>query len=138
MDGILRIGLPPPSLADLSEESAELVKGYIELCSHPTVVAGLCAVCGKTVLDIRSSGGEAAASDVASPESGESGSFDGSQIGVASSAAAGMAGIMSRMTVSGGYTVSVSREEGERIAREDARRLRRIRKLSLVRSLQHQ
>jgi TFIIF-interacting CTD phosphatase-like protein len=44
---------------------------------------------------------------------------------------------MSRMTISGGITVSVSQEEGQLIAQQDAQRLRKLRKLSLVLDLDH-
>jgi RNA polymerase II subunit A-like phosphatase len=143
MDGILRIG-PPPSLSDGGtsvEPYNKLVKGYIEICSHPTVVAGLCAVCGKTVIHAKLSDSETGAA--ATAEFGRNNGDDKDGVLAYSSSpdgagvAAGTQAAMSRMTVSGGYTVSVSREEGERIAREDARRLRKIRKLSLVLDLDH-
>lgn len=113
-DGILRIG----NLA--GDEKSTLIVGYVETCSHPTVVAGLCAVCGK-VVEART------ATEVGGDPAGDT--ARGSDTVGAST--------MSQMTVSGGITVTVSEQEGQLIAKQDAERLRKIKKLSLVLDLDH-
>ena len=97
-EGILTVGS--------RKGDSAVVVGYVEPCQHPTVVQGLCAVCGASI------------QPKDDPEQ-ENKDDD-----------------MSRMTVSG-LTVTVSASEGKRIAEQDAERLRKIRKLSLVLDLDH-
>jgi RNA polymerase II subunit A-like phosphatase len=108
-DGILRIGSP---LSTTEGQNSAVVIGYIVKCLHPTVIEGLCAVCGKSMELPTSNNG------AYSPEK-----IDGSVN-------------MSRVTVAG-LTVAISESEGQRMAEEDAERLRSQRKLSLVLDLDH-
>jgi RNA polymerase II subunit A C-terminal domain phosphatase len=101
-DGILRI---PPSNGD-----NKLSIGCIEECIHPTVIEGLCAVCGRPIQ-----------------------ARDLNRQGVNLQPTANS---MSHVTV-GGLTVSISRLEGQRMAQQDAERLRQQLKLSLVLDLDH-
>ncbi|GAX15777.1 RNA polymerase II subunit A C-terminal domain phosphatase [Fistulifera solaris] len=108
-DGILRIGRPPSTTE--GQNSATII-GYIVKCLHPTVIEGLCAVCGNS-MELLTSNKQAY-----SPEK-----VDDSVN-------------MSRVTVAG-VTVTISESEGQRMAEEDAERLRSQRKLSLVLDLDH-
>lgn len=105
-DGLVRMG----RLEGIHQQHDVLI-GFIEECTHPTVIDGLCAVCGKSV-DKTKTPGEASHSEQ-SPQSD-----------------------MSRVTVSG-HTVTVSRAEGQRMAQQDAERLQKRKKLSLVLDLDH-
>ena len=108
-DGIVRMGKRPHGVKD------PLIIGFIEECRHETVIEGLCAVCGKPVK---------------TKPTGDSGTAN-AQTGDSPPASS-----MSRVTVAG-LTVSVSEKEGQRMAQQDAERLRKQRKLSLVLDLDH-
>lgn len=108
-DGILSIG-------GLGPDKNPLAIATIEPCQHPTVIEGLCAVCGKSTLAALKSPLSAAYMAERSSKQQPN---------------------MSRVTVSGGITVSVSETEGMRMAQQDAERLRKQRKLSLVLDLDH-
>ena len=115
-NGIVSIG----SLGGDDEDNR--VIGYVEPCAHPTVVQGLCVVCGQTAqgsLPTTSSSGIYHASTTLHPHEKTKSNN------------------MSQMTVLGGITLSVSETEGKRIAEQDAVRLRQQRKLSLVLDLDH-
>jgi RNA polymerase II subunit A-like phosphatase len=111
-DGIVRMGTG-------KHAGGPSAIGSIEQCKHPAVIGKLCASCGTVV---ESSLELPTGEDFASPMETE--------MGVLPSAN------MSRMTV-GGFTITVSEEEGRRMAQEDAERLRGQRKLSLVLDLDH-
>ena len=87
---------------DVSASSGNRI-GYIEVCTHPTFVEGMCVVCGMSQADVE-------------PADKPSG--------------------VSQVTVAG-QTVSVSKEEGEQMARMDAERLVKAKKLALVLDLDH-
>jgi len=93
--------------------------GYIEPCSHPAVVDGMCGVCGMPLK---------ATSNVPIPSSASS---DGHSLQGERPAN------MKQVTVSGGLTFTVSEEESQAIAQQDARRLKQLKKLSLVLDLDH-
>lgn len=107
VDGIVRIGR--------KTDQSEQVIGNIEPCTHPAVVDGLCGVCG--VFLPRTSSTEDNSKDMAS----EGSSYES----------------MSRVTVSGGLTFTVSEQEGKQMAQQNAQRLRKHRKLSLILDLDH-
>lgn len=111
-DGILQMGKPDDVIG---KQSSALIIGYIRKCLHPTVIEGLCAVCGKSMEPSEPN------NQAYSPEMGNG----NDQIMN-----------MSRVTVAG-LTVAITESEGQRMAIEDAGRLRRQRKLSLVLDLDH-
>lgn len=106
-DGLVRVGVPP----DLMQETESyLIIGFIEECRHPTVVDNLCAVCGALIESKPSQFLGDPSPDI--PQN------------------------MSQVTVAG-HTIAISEAEGQRIAEQDAERLRRQRKLSLILDLDH-
>ena len=113
MTGFVRI-----SGAVNSSTSAKAI-GYIEPCSHPAVVDGLCGVCGMPMTRK-----DPSSISVSAP-SGD----DPSQL---SSPRA-----MSQVTVSGGLTFTVSEQESIQIGKQNAQRLKDLKKLSLVLDLDH-
>ena len=110
MTGILRILKSPNS-------DNPLEVGYLEGCDHPTVVNGLCVVCGAPVKDT-------------TPK------FDPDTDNV-DNATTESKNNQQRITVAGGVTMTVSEREGMRLAREDTQRLQKLKKLSLVLDLDH-
>lgn len=122
-DGIVRMG--PRYSKNEGDNGNEIeVIGHIELCLHATVVDGLCAVCGKRS-GSGSSGqqhGNSSSSSTSQSNNNKNGNSNNNR--------------MSRVTVSG-LTVTVSDEEGRRMAEQDTERLRKQRKLSLVLDLDH-
>lgn len=135
-DGIIQFGKP-------AQASDALVIGAILQCEHPTVVSGMCAVCGQSVLsttttassnddDTKSSFAGAFGNGLKKDHATNDGTTSQQQ---SSSSAAG--GGLTRVTVSGGVTMSISASEGQRMAQQDAVRLRKQSKLSLVLDLDH-
>lgn len=134
VDGIVRTHLPPPGSAlppqlendDNNGNSSTrpaapmIVVGYMEACPHPTIVDGLCAVCGATVTIHTTN--TAPTTDASSSSTSQNGTPSTST--------------MSRMTV-GGLNVTVSHAESVRMAHHEAQRLHKLRKLSLVLDLDH-
>ena len=121
VDGILRIGPPPPTKQIQPQQQNNAIFGYIEECQHPTVLEGMCAVCGatletttKSTHNNNSSSQQSKTPITASPTNKAT----------------------SHLTVAG-FTVQVSKAEGERMAAQDAARLTKLRKLSLVLDLDH-
>jgi RNA polymerase II subunit A-like phosphatase len=112
-DGIVRMG-PRVSKNEGDNGNEIEVIGYIEVCLHATVMDGLCAVCGKA--------GNSSSSSSSQSNINRNGNSNKNK--------------MSRVTVSG-LTVTVSDEEGRRMAEQDAERLRKQHKLSLVLDLDH-
>jgi NLI interacting factor-like phosphatase len=104
--GFLRIGSKGET-----EDNSRCI-GSIDACAHPAVVDGLCVVCG---LSIPSD------SPTSSTEQDQStgGKHPTSQA-------------MSQLTVSGGLTFAVSKQEGMRMGKQNTERLRTQRKLSLI------
>lgn len=102
----------------------KLAIGYIEPCSHPAVVDGLCGVCGIPMPKDSSA-------NVPVPSSLSS------STGNSSSQQSSAPRAMSQVTVSGGLTFTVSEQEGIQIGRQNAARLKQLKKLSLVLDLDH-
>jgi NLI interacting factor-like phosphatase/BRCA1 C Terminus (BRCT) domain len=115
-DGIVRMDIPTTTLQQ--KANGEII-GYIEECQHPTIIEGMCAVCGTKPGTMSDS----VPSISKFPSESE-------QLKAATASS------MSRMTVSG-LTVSVSEAEGRRMARQDSLRLQKMHKLSLVLDLDH-
>lgn len=146
-DGIIQLG----QIGTPETKDDPLVIGYICPCDHPTVIENLCAVCGQSMIPIHPSGPL-----LSSPSSSSSSTFargERSDYSDTSSSAYHHVNdwnshnsndndntnhnAMSRITVSGGVTLTVSETEGLRLAQEDAERLRKLKKLSLVLDLDH-
>jgi RNA polymerase II subunit A C-terminal domain phosphatase len=122
VDGIVRIYkfvVPNP------KEGRDIEIGSIVQCQHPTVVSGLCAVCGVTLKT------NVLPNDDLSP-----GTMETTNTNSAPNSNARNTNGMTVMTVSG-MTVSISEAESKRMAQEDTQRLRALRKLSLVLDLDH-
>jgi RNA polymerase II subunit A-like phosphatase len=117
-DGIVRMG-PRFSKSEGDDASENEVIGHIEVCLHATVMGGLCAVCGKSS---GSGGQQNGNSSTSQSNNNKNGNSNNNR--------------MSRVTVSG-LTVTVSDEEGRRMAEQDTERLRKQKKLSLVLDLDH-
>ena len=93
--------------------------GFIELCKHPTVVGTLCGVCGM-------------------PMNGKS----QNSIAVPASPSIGdpkpsAPKATTQVTVAGGLTFTVSEQESIQIGKQNAQRLKQLKKLSLVLDLDH-
>lgn len=93
--------------------------GFIELCKHPTVVGTLCGVCGM-------------------PMKGKS----QNSIAVPASPSVGdpkpcAPKTTTQVTVAGGLTFTVSEQESIQIGKQNAQRLKQVKKLSLVLDLDH-
>ena len=119
-DGICRKIDSPPTVAT----QTDVIVGWIDPCRHPTMISGLCAVCGTKVT-----------SDVPDPDQG---SFSPSSVSstTADDNNNNVSQNMTLMTVSG-MTVKVSDSESKRMALADTKRLEGIKKLSLVLDLDH-
>lgn len=94
-----------------SEDNPRAI-GFIEPCSHPAIVGNMCAVCG-TPIEKKSEASENV--PAVSGKISKAQSMHTSQI-----------------TVSGGLTFEVSKDEQVRMGKQNARRLRQLKKLSLV------
>ena len=112
---------------------------YVEPCTHPAIVGGLCAVCGA-----RLAGGGGGAKGGTPPPASSSFSPTAAAPGASapppyslSSASATALASGGHLTVSGGITVSVSEGEARSIAAHSSARLRAARRLSLVLDLDH-
>lgn len=121
-DGICR-KVDVPTIAS----ETDVIIGWIDPCRHPTIIAGLCAVCGTKV-----------SNNVPVTEEGTSSTISSSSYsaGTEMSTENNMNQNMTLMTVSG-MTVTVSGCESKRMALEDTKRLEGIKKLSLVLDLDH-
>ena len=118
-DGLVRMGPPKDSVTALDK----LGIGYIEACGHPTVIDQLCAVCGKPI-EAKVLGRQQIRDPAVHPVSS------------AQTRNAESRSNMSHVTVSG-LTVSISETEAQRMSQQDAQRLRKQQKLSLVLDLDH-
>jgi RNA polymerase II subunit A-like phosphatase len=103
---------------------SDIVIAWIDPCQHPTMIAGLCAVCGTKV-----------SSDEPVPEEGGPSPITPS-LSPGTIDSYNMNENMTLMTVSG-MTVKVSESESKRMAIEDTKRLQAVKKLSLVLDLDH-
>jgi RNA polymerase II subunit A-like phosphatase len=124
-DGIIQI-------KSSTQQDDPLILGYITECSHPTVVEGLCAVCGLKPNDNKPNTASLQRA-VAKMDANDQHHHTASST---TSTTTSKTAPMSRVTVAG-LTFSVTEAEGQRIAREDAMRLRKLKKLSLVLDLDH-
>jgi TFIIF-interacting CTD phosphatase-like protein len=97
-----------------------LVCGWIESCSHPTIMDGICAVCGDEIRPSTMMPGQYLSSSAAAlGNDDDNDEKSRSQITVA------------------GLTVSISKEESELLIKHEAARLHEQQKLSLVLDLDH-
>ena len=123
-DGILCI-----SEAASQEES--LIVAYIDECSHPGFLDGLCVVCGASQLELANDDSDNFSSSSPATSSPYLGNVPTSPEDKKSSPA------HSQVTVSGGVTITVSEQEGRQMAIQDSTRLLTQKKLSLVLDLDH-
>jgi RNA polymerase II subunit A C-terminal domain phosphatase len=122
VDGIVRIN---QGLAPNPKEGGDIEIASIVPCQHPTIVSGLCAVCGITL-----------STSTVSNDELNSGNVETKNPNSAPNSRNRNLNGMTVMTVSG-MTVSVSEAESKRMAQEDTQRLHALRKLSLVLDLDH-
>lgn len=106
--GMLRTGE-----SSSSDMKRHLQIGYIEPCQHPAIMEGLCAVCGESI----------------GPQ--------GQPQPLAMSQPIPRNPVMSQVTVSGGFTMTVSKTEAQQISVQNSKRLLDSKKLSLVLDLDH-
>lgn len=113
-----------PSAGDIKEKQVAniLEIGYIEECLHPTILDGMCVVCGNPVLK------KAGVAITASSLTGKNTLARNSTT---------KNNTLSQVTVSGGITMTVSEREGQQMAQRDANRLFSQKRLSLVLDLDH-
>ncbi len=113
---------------DTSEaEISPLSIGYIEECSHPAFLEGICVVCGHF---LSTNGNEQTDDEEQSNITNVTlPSFDSTNTDRCNKA--------SQVTVSGGVTMTVSAEESRHLAHQDTERLLQQAKLSLVLDLDH-
>jgi TFIIF-interacting CTD phosphatase-like protein len=119
--GILWANTANPK-SNLNAANKRLVVGYIEQCLHPTILDGMCVVCGTAVP--RKIG-----------SIGDTSTVHGSQNDSLSQNIAG--NNLSQVTVSGGITMTVSERESRQMAQRDSERLFRQKRLALVLDLDH-
>ena len=130
-----------------SSSRGVVVVGWIDPCTHPTVMAGLCAVCGnKVVSHHHNHHQQYNQGPPPPPPEGEASWSSSSSLGIDTNTTPHhndnhhhhrtIHQNMTLMTVSG-MTVAVSEQESQRMAQEDTRRLNKLRKLSLVLDLDH-
>lgn len=102
----------------LQDSQKELAIGYVEECLHPAFVGGLCVVCGSSMIE--KDDDDLLHKAVTSRENAKPDSANTVQV-----------------TVSGGVTMTITEQEGRRIAQQDSVRLLKQKKLSLVLDLDH-
>ncbi|KAG7348727.1 NLI interacting factor-like phosphatase [Nitzschia inconspicua] len=103
--------------------------GYIEECLHPTILEGMCVVCGERPKATATT--TIPSNNIHNTDSlqQQSRSFDTINVNTGPN--------LTQVTVSGGITMTVSQQEGQRMAQWDANRLFRQQRLSLVLDLDH-
>jgi RNA polymerase II subunit A C-terminal domain phosphatase len=116
--GIVRYQKEEPTT---STADSSLVCGWIESCSHPTIMDGICAVCGDEIRPSTMMPGQYLSSSAAAAENDDDNDDEKSR---------------SQITVAG-LTVSISKEESELLIKHEAARLHEQQKLSLVLDLDH-
>lgn len=145
IDGILHIFHDPADYIEISKEKGmdrSLVLGRVSPCPHPTILDSLCAICGQSAKALKPTDEEL--DSVAIPKNLSPQSHatkDGlastrSLTGPDDQGGSNESNTMARMTVAG-LTVSISHEESQRMAEQDAQRLHSLKKLSLVLDLDH-
>jgi hypothetical protein len=156
-NGLLRCGCLNPDVDNVSIDGLPVI-GYIEECLHPGVLGGLCIVCGEDIKEQtsgynnnnsnNSSADDATgAASMSSPTSYSSLNEASSFLSSSSSNPQDNTNAKAyqqqqrrhdiRVTVSGGITMTVSESEGRHMAEQASRRLRTLKKLSLVLDLDH-
>ena len=114
---VIPIVAPAAGMLRTGESSSEMKRhlqiGYIEPCQHPAIMEGLCAVCGESI----------------GPQ--------GQPQPLAMSQPIPRNPVMSQVTVSGGFTMTVSETEAQQISVQNSKRLLDHKKLSLVLDLDH-
>lgn len=103
------------------------VLGKIEPCNHPTVIDGLCAVCGQAITSPYNQSAN-------NHTNGRGGSM--SHGGMSTTNGAKEASTQ-KMTLSGGVTVSISTEYAQTLSTDTSQSLRSAKKLNLVLDLDH-
>jgi len=119
VDGIVHFGTG----GSASHIASRSVIGTIEQCQHPTVIEGSCAVCGCQML-------------VGQQKSTANHTTTATGTQINNSNNSNNNSDHSRMTVAG-LTVTVSQAESQRLGEQDAARLHKLQKLSLVLDLDH-
>jgi len=113
VDGIVHFGI-----------SSRSIIGTIEQCQHPTVIEGSCAVCGcQMAMEQQKSTLNHTTTATGTQQTNNSNNSNNNND-------------RSRMTVAG-LTVTVSQAESQRLGEQDAARLHKLQKLSLVLDLDH-
>jgi RNA polymerase II subunit A-like phosphatase len=102
-----------------NKSSNTLIVAYIEECSHPAFLDGICVVCGTSKKDIEDNG---ISPLLAPPLLKKSKEVNGKS---------------TLVTVSGGITMTISDQESRNMALRDSERLLAKKKLSLVLDLDH-
>eukprot|EP00977_Amphora_coffeiformis_P001687 scaffold326_cov165-Amphora_coffeaeformis.AAC.4 len=129
-NGIIRFGKP-------AETTDPLVIGAIEECEHPTVVTGLCVVCGQAVGNNAKREDESYTDMMMKAENNIITSDDAAEVIAVEEQADSQDNTMTQVTVQGGVTMTISASEGQRMAQQNAERLQKLKKLSLVLDLDH-
>jgi RNA polymerase II subunit A C-terminal domain phosphatase len=129
-DGILRIGTN--GTVNDAVSGAPII-GRIEVCLHPASLGSLCIICGQQVQQDSNDDG----SDQPSLLAAVARHRVQLQKEAAQAAAEKQAPSGSTQVTISGLTVTVSQAESKRLAEQDAVRLRRQKKLSLVLDLDH-
>ena len=138
-DGILRIRTERQSSERSNndkqqDDGGKIVLGRVVPCTHPAVLDNLCAVCGKSVRQAYDS--KKAYLPPSSPVSTTATTISSTNGNLAATAAAAPTEF-SRVTVSGGITMTVSGAEARSMSEQNRVRLLKERKLSLVLDLDH-
>lgn len=123
MTGILKLLSSEKKEAEATHN--KLCIGYIEECSHPTLLEGICVVCGISMTQRGQN------------EDNREGQSSPSIVPVPSAHLLARGAKTSRVTVSGGVTMTVSADEGQKLAKQHTDRLLQQAKLSLVLDLDH-
>ena len=129
-DGIIQCGKP----IDYPSADSDLVIGLILACEHPAVMDGLCVLCGNQVTGKRNPSTTGSASNNVVGSTGDTYGEDQNSM---DDRAEGSGETLSRVTVSGGITMTISASEGQRMAEQHANHLHKQSKLSLVLDLDH-
>jgi TFIIF-interacting CTD phosphatase-like protein len=113
-----------------------LVLGMIIPCNHPTVVDGLCVVCGQKAAAKPPSSLPEALMQQQDQDSSHKPAMLHDTTGATRTKNTSDPNLV-RVTLSGGVTLTISAQEGQRMAQHEAQRLHQQKKLSLVLDLDH-
>ncbi|KAG7339823.1 NLI interacting factor-like phosphatase [Nitzschia inconspicua] len=105
------------------------VIGYIEECLHPTILEGMCVVCGERPTTTTTT--------IPNKYNSNTDSLKQQSRSIGHKANVNTGPNLTQVTVSGGITMTVSQQEGQCMAQWDANRLYRQQRLSLVLDLDH-